>query len=115
MKHFPDWVKERENLKIEMEIISRVITQALKEGRTISVCDGEEWPVKKSRDRAAIERECFATDYTLFRIRDASGENIGFVDFIHGNAGHVISDCTDNETIDAILAPAIAYSESQGW
>ena len=110
MKHFPEH-SDRPHLQPEREIISRVITSALKAGYMVSVHDGEEYGVQRTTDRAKIEAECFATDATTFILRRPNGDRIGFVWFIHGNEWDVISDYSDNEETETVLAPAFAYIE----
>ncbi len=115
MKHFPAHALRIPHLKAECEIISRVITDALKADYHISVYDGEEWVVKPTRDRAKIEAGCFATDYTAFRLREMEadgGTYRGFVDFIHGNGLEVIHDYSDNPEMEAILKSAQDWADS---
>jgi len=114
MKNFPEHAKQP-HMKLEAEIVSRVIGMALKMDMAVSVFDGEEYAVSRSRDRKKIEEECFATDETTFRLFDSNNVYAGFVQFIHGNSGHVISDYSAKPLIEQLVAPAVAYSESKGW
>ena len=95
----------------EIKIINRVISAALQAGLTISVADGEEWALRASTDRAAIQRETNATDITEYLFR-RNGEKVGGVIFIHGNGVDVIHDWSDNDATDAIVRPAVDYAES---
>ena len=111
MKYFPEYARTRPHMKPEAEIVSRVITSALRAGYHISVFDGEEWAVKFSRDRKEIESNCFATDETHFRIRTSDQKSVGSVWFIHGNGGDVIADYTDDGRMDELLEPAFNYAD----
>lgn len=90
--NFPKWVLDEERL-----IIGRLITAILDRDLTISVYDGEEFSVNKSRDRALIERETAATCETYYILFDDKQVQRGAIWLIHGNGEDVISDHTDNE------------------
>lgn len=94
---FPDHIRED-----EAKIIDALITAALNRGLTISVNDGEEWALRESTDRHAIQKEVAATDVTFFQLRNADGKKVGWFDCIHGNGCDVIHDYTDNEVCKAI-------------
>jgi hypothetical protein len=87
---------------IEKNIIKLVIEGALRRNWVISVYDGEEWPLKRARDAAAILKETAATDETVYSFRDAEGTQLGRMYFVHGNDHDVISDMTDNEHMRAL-------------
>jgi len=111
MKYYPEHAK-RGHLKIEAQIIDKIITSALRGGYSISVFDGEEFAIRRSTSRKAIEAECFATDETsLIFHKGEYPDNKGWVWLIHGNSYDVISDYSDNPEIEEILKPAIKYSE----
>jgi hypothetical protein len=98
--------------EIERQIIDLIIHDALKAGLTISVYDGEEWPLKRSTDYEAITAEVHATCETLFLFRIAeTGAKFGSVYLVHGNDCDVISDYSDNPQTEAILANALALAE----
>lgn len=80
----------------ERRIIDAIIKEALAEGMTISVYDGDEWAVRKSTDYKQITAEIAATDETTLRIRSSDGKKIGDILLIHGNGEEVISDHSDN-------------------
>jgi hypothetical protein len=86
----------------EAQIINRIITEVLNRKCVISVHNGEEWSVKKSSDRKAIQKEVAATDITQFRVRDAEGQYAGWFMLIHGNRTDVLSDYSDNEFCEEI-------------
>lgn len=98
--------------EIERQIIDLIIKDALDAGLTISVSDGEEWPLKKSTDYEAITAEVHATCETQFAFRTAeTGAKFGWVYLVHGNDCDVISDYSDNPQTEALLKNAMALSE----
>lgn len=115
MKHFPEEVLNLPHLKPECEIISRVITNALKAGYHISVHDGEEFTLRHTRDRAKIEAACFATDRTALCLSEGKAPPhalyTGFVEFIHGNGVDVIHDYSQRPVIEKIVKPAQDFAD----
>lgn len=93
----------------ERRIVSRLVKIAITKGYAISVNDGEEWTVKKSRDENAILSALATTgmDVLRFRLADA---RIGDITLIWGNDEDVISDSTDNEEMAAIISHALHYT-----
>jgi hypothetical protein len=87
---FPDYIPA-----IEAKIAGRLVRQAIKLGYSLSVYDGEEWTVKKSRDYAAITAALGTTDCDVLRIRQDTGNALGSITLIWGNDEDVISDCSD--------------------
>lgn len=108
MTNFPEYMPQVEKL-----IVNRLISAVLKAGWTISVFDGEEWALKTSTNRAAIQAETAATDETTYRIRSASGEALGQIWLVHGNGTDVISDYTDNGDMDLLIDPVMEYAGTQ--
>lgn len=90
--NFPANIMDRPHLKHEVAISSRLVGKALSLGYLLSVDDGEEMAIEKSRDRSAITAEFFATDQTNLMIHKADGEYIGHIMLIHGNDLDLISD-----------------------
>jgi hypothetical protein len=99
---YPDYM----NL-VEANIINGVIDRALKQGLVISVYDGEEFPIVRSTDKAAIQAETAATDETVYILRNGT-ERIGSVTFIHGNGPDVLSDYSWNAKVDGSAAIMVA-------
>lgn len=60
-----------------MKAYEHLIDYALDFGFTISVWDGEEWQVKRSRDRAAIIEAVESVEEAKLRIRDLADEVVG--------------------------------------
>jgi hypothetical protein len=84
---------------IETRIIAKLIRRALKKDWVISVNDGEEWALVRSKDFEAITAEVHATEETYLHFRDAEGTKLGWVWLIHGNDEDVVSDHVDNDAM----------------
>lgn len=91
---------------IEKKIIRALLDDAASAGYVVSVFDGEEWTLKMSSDRKAIEDSIGTTDETVLRFRGADKSLIGSVWLVHGNDEDVISDLSDNEATNALVARA---------
>lgn len=78
---------------LEKRVISRLVKDALAKNYTVSLNDGEEWTVKRSRNYEEIMGAIMTTDEDFLRIRDEKGESVGSVTLIYGNDGwDVIAD-----------------------
>lgn len=97
----------------ERKIVTRLVDVVLATGYTISVHDGEAFPVKRSSDRATILAGIGSTDVDTLVLRGAgTGDLIGNVLLVYGNEpGVVISDHSDNLTINTVLAPVFEYAK----
>lgn len=97
----------------EFQALACIVSAALDAGHRVSVFDGEEWVVKFSTNRAKILKACGSTEEDTLRIRDALGNRVGSVTLVYGNEpGVLISDHTDNEAMDALLADANAVQDA---
>ena len=97
-------------LETERLVIGRAIDVVLAAGNAISVNDGEEWVLRRSRDKGAILAAMFSTDEDIWMVRDANGKRLGAVQFIHGNGADVIADYAMR--LDELLTPVFAYAET---
>lgn len=97
MNHFPNHMR-----RDEADVADALLTAFFNRQLTVSIHDGEEWSVKKSTDRAELERETAATGVTGYRLRTADGEYAGFFTLIHGNGRDVIHDWSANELCEDI-------------
>ena len=79
---------------VERRIARSLVDIALADKKMISVWDGEEYTVKKSRDRTEILSALATTEYDILIFRDENGDKIGSVMLIWGNEDHLISDTT---------------------
>ncbi len=91
---------------IEKKIARRLIREALKAGLFISVHNGEELVIKRSRSVTAILDVMFSVDEEkLFFYSSLTSLRIGIVFLVYGNDGwDVINDYSVNATLDPIMA-----------
>jgi len=89
---------------IEFRIISGIVRRAISKNYTISVYDGEEFTVKRSRDPAEIIGALATTEQDALVLRDADGRKVGTISLVYNGDDTVVADHTDNdETADLII------------
>lgn len=94
---------------IERTIVRKVIELALSRGYTISVYDGESYPVWRSDDFSEIFGAMFLTDEETIRIYD-DNHRLGSIFFVYGNDGYdVIAD--HSCSLESFLAPITEYTD----
>jgi len=77
---------DRYATKGEARAARKLVRAILAQGWAVSVCDGEEWTVKKSRDRMTILSALASTSDDTLRVYDAEGLlRLGFAWLIWGN------------------------------
>jgi hypothetical protein len=97
---------------IERGIAKRVVRSAIEAGYTVSLHDGGEYTVKRSRKLSEVVGAMFTVDEERLEIRNADGGLIGTVWFVYGNDGHdAINDHTESDTMRKLLSDAVAYAE----
>jgi hypothetical protein len=78
-----------------------LIKYALSQGCTVSVYDGEEWPVKNSQKLSEILDVINSVDESMVRIKSKSGDLIGNAYIIdQGTPDETVSDYSSNEWFD---------------
>lgn len=97
--------------EIEQKIAKQIITDAIAAGYLISVDDGGEVVIKRSRNKAEIVAAMFSTDSDTLTIRKADGTRVGAIFLVYGNGADVISDYTDNSEIQRLLTRPLATSD----
>lgn len=91
----------------EIRVIDALILDAIAAGYPVSVCDGEEWSVKRSYDYEEITGGVGHTDETTIRVSDEANDRRADFILIHGNlASEVIADMTDTAFARQIAARA---------
>ena len=96
---------------IEKGIAKRVVRAAIEAGYTVSLYDGGEWTVKRSRKLSEVVGAMFTVDEERLDIRNSEGGLIGNVWFVYGNDGYdAINDYTDTETMEKLLRDADEYA-----
>ncbi len=91
---------------VERKIVNRLLEAALANNCSVSVYDGEEWPLHNSTDIDIIRLALASTDMDVIRIRDADNDYVGDVHLVWGNDEDVISDTTCDLRLDALLHEA---------
>lgn len=94
---------------LENEVIDMVLARILQAGWNISVHDGEEVAVRKSKDAEKIKKELNSTETgdTLY-VYDDDGRNMGWVTLIYGQSGwDVVQDYSPSLT--KLLKPILNY------
>lgn len=100
-------------IKEEQKVVKKIVESAIRLGYMVSVYDGEEYPVKRSVDKALILANIYQTDMDRLFFRLAkTGEQVGSVLLVYGNsASEVMADWSANDDTNAILADALAYCD----
>lgn len=112
----PAQLAVRERQLVERRIVKAALDIFLEAGFRISVHDGEEVTLSKSRVRKDIVKAMFTTDEdSLFLYKPDGGARYGWIHFIYGNDGHdVICDysCNLEELVEPVIALADKIAEA---
>lgn len=96
----------------EKAIVGKLVTDLLAAGLKISVFDGEETTVRRSADAKTIFEALASTDSdTLLIYRTDDPKRIGSILLIWGNDHDIISDYSDNATIESFVDPVQDFAE----
>lgn len=87
----------------ELAIVYKLVDLILSNSWTISVWDGEAFPVKRSNNKKTIIEAMFSTEEDTLVLRNSAGEKVGSIYLIYGNGEDLISDHSDNDTINHIV------------
>lgn len=88
---------------VERDIIDCIVKKALDVGCSISIFDGEDHTIRRSRDHAAISKVVAATEITVLNFFDDVDALMGSIILLHGNEEDVIHDCTDKPFIQELI------------
>lgn len=106
-----------QRMKMEARIIRHLVKEAKRLGHTVSVCDGEEWAVKRSQNAKEIVKAAMSVDEARLRIRNHEGDKLCDAFLVFGNDGYdVISDWAYNDAdteAQEFMALIDAYTETQ--
>ena len=92
-----------------MNAYKTLVHNAIKDGYTVSVWDGEAWPVKRSVKANDIYEAIESVDEAQLRIRDKDGEYIGWALIVNGLADdELVADFTDTPVMNALCSVATA-------
>lgn len=124
IKHFkaseksrPIEPKIKDRIVIERAIVRKLCELVIAKGCTVSINDGEDWPVKRSRDMAEIMHNICACDEETIKIRDKNDMAVGSVWLVYGNDGwDVISDyhtsLDTDPAVTGVMDEVNAYANS---
>jgi len=88
----------------EDPIHQKLIRRGLEAGYVVSIFDGEDWSVERSRDEAEILAACLSvSNFIKIRFRTMVGKFVGDAVLIYGDGDNVISDWTDNFDTNALM------------
>jgi hypothetical protein len=113
----------RTRILIERAIVRRAVRDILAAhdgAYCISVYDGEEYPVKRSRDLDQIMADVGQCDEEMLYVRHVgkdgvTGTRVGGIALVYGNGGwNVIADHTDTPLMAELLAGAGHLADSLG-
>jgi predicted fused transcriptional regulator/phosphomethylpyrimidine kinase len=93
----------------ERGVATRLVRAAIHAGYAVSVYDGEEYTVKRSRRERQILAALASTEEDWLVIRDSAGERVGALVLIWGNdpdGEELIADYTDKPEIEALANAA---------
>ena len=93
----------------EKAIITKLVDHALAAEYFISVWDGEEFAITKSRDRKSVLESIGATECEALVFHDVADKHLGQVTLIYGNEpGVVMADYS--MSLEEFLIPINAYA-----
>jgi len=91
------WVAAKNPKQTENPIYRKLIHKGLEAGYVVSIFDGENWSVERSRDETEILAARHSVpDFTKIRFRTMVGKFIGDVVLIDVDDDDVVADWTDN-------------------
>ena len=93
----------------ERGVATRLVRAAIHAGYTVSVYDGGEYTVKRSRRERQILAALATTEIDTLVIRDSAGERLGALMLIWDNdptGEELIADYTDKPEIEALANAA---------
>ena len=99
--------------KIERNIVTLIVENAISKGYSISGFDEEEDVFQRETDPAEIMKNVMHVDAETLIFHRPDGTYAGFVFLVYGNDGHdAISDHTASDEIADILHRAVIYANT---
>lgn len=90
-------------IRMEKRMASGLVRACLKRGYAVTIDNGEDKPIEKSKDYRAIMKELWATDEEHVLIYDDKGKYLGWFFLVYGNDGYdLIADYSANEVCDEL-------------
>ena len=96
-------VEMANRIEDERRMASGLIRACLAKKYMVSIHNGEDWALVKSRNYAEIMDALWQTDEEMVLIRETDGSKVGRFFLVYGNSGEeLIADYTDNDACNAI-------------
>ena len=97
------WKEGAKRMKGERQMAGALVRECLKQGYLISVNNGEDWPIRRSRSYRAVMDALWQTDEEGVCIYDADGRPKGHFFLVYGNSGaELVCDYSDNDACNAV-------------
>lgn len=98
-----DWAEGAKRMEMERRMASALVKAILDRGYTVSVDNGEDWAISRSRSYRAVMDALWQTDEEYVLAYSADGKRAGTFFLVYGNDGYdLIADFTDNDVCRAI-------------
>jgi pyruvate dehydrogenase complex dehydrogenase (E1) component len=99
-------------LALEMRVVRKLVKDGLAAGYSVSVCDGEEWTVKRSTKLGQIVAALRTTDEDYLAFHTAAGIYVGKVFLVYGNEPYeVVNDYSANDAMEELMKGANAVAD----
>jgi len=103
------WTAGARRMELERRMASALVKACLRRGFSVTIDNGEDKPIKKSRNYRAIMNEMWQTDEEHVVIFDAEGKRRGWFFLVYGNDGYdLVADYGITEATDAIWNEVIS-------
>lgn len=86
--------------KGEAKVVRKLVNNILAAGYSVSVWEGEDYALKRSRNKADILAALCSTGYDVLVMRDKAGDAVGQIALVWGNEDDgscLIADHSDNQ------------------
>jgi TPP-dependent pyruvate/acetoin dehydrogenase alpha subunit len=94
---------------IESKIARKLFQVAIAGGYSVTIFDGEDCPIQKSKRISHLMHHLRTTDEDVIRLFDRDGDYAGFVHLVYGNDGFDV--IANNSTrLEALIAPVEEYA-----
>jgi hypothetical protein len=99
-------------LRMERRIVRKIAQAMLAAGYSVTVNDGEELALVRSRKLSEIMEACFSVDEEHLIAYRADGSRVGFVFLVYGNSGFdVVNDYS--MALEDLMKPINDYADEQ--
>jgi hypothetical protein len=96
---------------IELPIARKLVDTILARGFSISVNDGEETVLIRSKNKAEILEAMASTDHDWLYVFDGNDHRLGAIMIVWGNGTDIITDWVGTDLMDQLCKPATELAE----